>query len=133
VSTLLRPHTSGCDAPQVAIGRGRVRQAGPSSSAKEESDWGSDLPQTPWRTQSADWPPTTSYKAYDNPTGRAAVTEHDYVPHIRRIGEEKLDSAREKRYPARRWVVDGTLDRLSKCRALLVRYDKKASNFLGLI
>jgi putative transposase len=72
-------------------------------------------------------------KAYDNPTGGAAVTEHGYVPHIRRIGEEKLDAAGEKRYPARRWVVERTLGWLSKCRALLVRYDKKASNFLGLI
>ena len=72
-------------------------------------------------------------KAYDNPTGRAAVAEHRYVPHIRRIGEDKLDATGEKRYPARRWVVERTLGWLSKCRALLVRYDKKAGNFLGLI
>jgi putative transposase len=72
-------------------------------------------------------------KAYDNPTGHAAVAEHAYVPHIRRIGEEKLDAAGAKRYPARRWVVERTLGWLSKCRALLVRYDKKACNFLGLI
>jgi putative transposase len=30
-------------------------------------------------------------------------------------------------------VVERTLAWLSKCRALLVRYDKKAGNFLGLI
>jgi putative transposase len=72
-------------------------------------------------------------KAYDNPTGRAAAAEHDYVPHIRRIGEEKLDTDGVKRYPARRWVVERTLAWLSKCRALLVRYDKQAGNFLGLI
>jgi putative transposase len=72
-------------------------------------------------------------KAYDNPTGRAAVDDHQYMAHVRRIGEEKLDATREKRYPARRWVVERTLAWLSKCRALLVRYDKKAGNFLGLI
>jgi putative transposase len=72
-------------------------------------------------------------KAYDNPTGRAAVAAYEYVPHIRRIGEEKRDAAGAKRYPARRWVVARTLGWLSKCRALLVRYDKKAGNFLGLI
>ena len=38
-----------------------------------------------------------------------------------------------KRCPARRWVVERTLGWLSKCRALLVRYDEKAGNFLGLI
>lgn len=72
-------------------------------------------------------------KAYDNPTGEAAVAAHHYVPHIRRIGEEKLDDSGEKRYPARRWVVERTLAWLSKCRAILVRYDKKASNYLALI
>ena len=72
-------------------------------------------------------------KAYDNPTGWAAVTEFGYTPHIRRIGEEKLDQAGEKRYPARRWVVERTLAWLSKCRAILVRWDKKACNYLGLL
>jgi putative transposase len=72
-------------------------------------------------------------KGYDNPTGEATVYKHHYIPHIRRIGEEKLDDAGEPRYPARRWVVERTLAWLSKCRALLVRYDKKASNYLALL
>jgi putative transposase len=72
-------------------------------------------------------------KAYDNPTGEAAVAAQHYVGHIRRIGEEKLDEQGEKRYPARRWVVERTFAWLSKCRALLVRYDKKASNYLALL
>ena len=72
-------------------------------------------------------------KGYDNPTGEAAVAAHHYQPHIRRIGEEKLAPDGEKRYPARRWVVERTLGWLSKCRAILVRYDKKASNYLGLL
>jgi putative transposase len=73
-------------------------------------------------------------KGYDNPTGEAAIRAHGYVPHIRRIGEEKRDPATgEKRLPARRWVVERTLAWLSKCRALLVRYDKRSANFLGLL
>jgi putative transposase len=73
-------------------------------------------------------------KGYDNPTGYAAVTTHAYVPHIRRIGQDKLDPVSgEKRFPARRWVVERTLAWLSKCRALLVRYDKRSANFLGLL
>ncbi len=72
-------------------------------------------------------------KGYDNPTGHTTVAEHAYVPHLRRIGEEKLDESQQKRYPARRWVVERTLAWLSKCRALLVRYDRKASNYLGLL
>jgi putative transposase len=72
-------------------------------------------------------------KGYDNPTGRAAALEGEYVPHIRRIGEEKLDGKNRKRHPARRWVVERTLGWLNRCRAILVRYNKKASNYLGLI
>jgi putative transposase len=72
-------------------------------------------------------------KGYDNPTGYQAAAAYHYTPHIRRIGEEKFDERRRKRHPARRWVVERTLAWLSKCRALLVRYDKHASNFLGLL
>ena len=72
-------------------------------------------------------------KGYDNPTGHQAVADYGYRGHIRRIGEEKLDSVGEKRFPARRWVVERTLAWLSKCRAILVRYDKKVSNYTGLI
>lgn len=71
---------------------------------------------------------------YDNPTGAEAVATHHYLPHLRRIGKEKLDLATgEKRFPARRWVVERTLAWLSKCRALLIRYDKRAANFRGLL
>jgi putative transposase len=72
-------------------------------------------------------------KGYDNPTGRAATEKTGYVPHIRRIGEEKLDEKQRKRRPARRWVVERTLGWMSKCRAILVRYAKKSCNYLGLI
>lgn len=72
-------------------------------------------------------------KGYDNPTGRQAAADHGYVAHIRRIGEEKYDEHQEKRYPARRWVVERSLAWLSKCRAILVRYDKKAQNYLALL
>ena len=59
---------------------------------------------------------------------RGAATVHGYREHIRRIGEEKLDASGDRRYPARRWVVERTLAWLSKCRAVLVRYDKKAEH-----
>ena len=72
-------------------------------------------------------------KGYDSKALRKIVNDRDYIPHIRRIGEEKLDTEGEKRYPAKRWVVERTLGWLSKCRAILVRYEKKAANYLGLI
>ena len=36
-------------------------------------------------------------KGYDNPTGHQAVAEREYVPHIRRIGEEKAAKSREQK------------------------------------
>lgn len=72
-------------------------------------------------------------KGYDNPSGHAAVLGADYQPHLRRIGEEKLDERKRKRHPARRWVVERTVAWLNRCRAILVRYAKKSSNYLGLI
>lgn len=72
-------------------------------------------------------------KAFDHPTGEQAVREAGYLPHIRRIGAEKFDANKEKKHPARRWVVERTLSWLSRCRAILVRYDKKAENYLALL
>ena len=72
-------------------------------------------------------------KGYDNPVGRLETLYHAYIPHIRRIGEEKLDLRGDKKRKARRWVVERTLAWLSKCRTILVRYEKKAANYLGLV
>jgi len=70
-------------------------------------------------------------KGYDNKASHQVVSEYGYVPHIRRIGEEKKDEAGEKKYPARRWVVERTLGWLSRWRGILIRWDKKPQNYLA--
>lgn len=70
---------------------------------------------------------------YDNPTGRAAATAQGHTPHIRPIGEEKAVRRGPKKHKPRRWVVERALGWLSKCRAILIRFDKNAFNYLGLI
>ena len=72
-------------------------------------------------------------KGYDNATGEQAAVAAAYTPHIRRIGEEKKSCDRSKGHKPRRWVVERTFAWLSKCRGILVRYDKKDTNYLGLI
>lgn len=72
-------------------------------------------------------------KGYDNPTGREAAASQGHTPHIRRIGEEKAVKRGKKKHKPRRWVVERTHSWLSKCRAILVRYDKNSFNYLGLI
>ncbi len=64
---------------------------------------------------------------YNNEPSRNVLLEGGYIAHIRSIGEEK-DKAGQRRYPARRWVVERTLGWLPKCRAILVRYEKKAAS-----
>jgi putative transposase len=70
---------------------------------------------------------------FDNEPTREVVGRHGYVGHIRPAREGPRLKRRPGRRKARRWVVERTLGWLSKCRGLLVRYDKHDENYLGLI
>jgi putative transposase len=74
-------------------------------------------------------------KGYDNPTGRAAASSGGHVPHVRPIGEDrpKRNGDRRRRHKPRRWVVERTIGWLNRCRGILVRYEKKAANYLGVL
>jgi putative transposase len=72
-------------------------------------------------------------KAYDRPEVEQALVARNYTPHIRRIGEEKWDADHQRTQPARRWVVERTFAWLRRCRAIMIRYDKKAQNYIALI
>jgi putative transposase len=70
-------------------------------------------------------------KGYDNDTGWEATIDHDYDPHIAMIRDER--PPRPKRYQARRWVVERTIGWLARCRGILIRWEKVAANYLGLL
>lgn len=72
-------------------------------------------------------------KGFDTPAAEAVVIEAGYEPHIRRIGEDAKPCERAKGHKPRRWVVERTIGWLNRCRALLVRYDKKAENYMALV
>ena len=44
-----------------------------------------------------------------------------------------IEKLRSKGHKPRRWVVERTFAWLSKCRGILVRWEKKDGNYLGLI
>lgn len=71
-------------------------------------------------------------KAFDGAPSEATAVVFGHKPHIRRTGEEKPDekTGRETR-PARRWVVERTIGWLNRCRGILIRYEKKAENYLA--
>ena len=70
-------------------------------------------------------------KGYDNEDGWGACVDHEYIPHIALIRDER--PPRPKRHPARRWVVERTLAWLSTCRGILIRWEKKPANYLGML
>lgn len=70
-------------------------------------------------------------KGYDNDTGFGVCLDYEYVPHIALIRDER--PPRPKRFTPRRWVVERTLAWLSMCRGILIRWEKKSENYLGLL
>ncbi|MDB5352038.1 MAG: transposase [Planctomycetota bacterium] len=70
---------------------------------------------------------------FDNPSGRAAAEKGGYIGHIRPSRPGKREKKRPGRRKPRRWVVQRTLGWPSKCRGILVRYNRKGVNYLGLI
>jgi putative transposase len=69
-------------------------------------------------------------KGYDFPEIETGVTEKNYIPHMRYRGELE-DSP--KRCRPKRWVVERSASWLNRFRKLLIRWEKKAENYLGLI
>jgi putative transposase len=72
-------------------------------------------------------------KGYDNDTGYGACVDHDYVPHIALIRDERPRKARTPGYKPRRWVAERVFAWLNGCRAILVRWDRRDDLYLGLI
>jgi putative transposase len=70
-------------------------------------------------------------RGYDNEDGWGACIDHDYIPHIAPIRDQRPE--RPKAHRPRRWVVERTLAWLSKCRGILIRWEKKAENYLGML
>ena len=58
---------------------------------------------------------------------------HAYIPHIVPRGEEKKQKEHNPDFKARRWVVEVTHSFFNRFRKLLVRFEKKAVNYLFLI
>ncbi|WP_295607515.1 IS5 family transposase [uncultured Lamprocystis sp.] len=71
-------------------------------------------------------------KGFDYARVDAEVVGHGYLPHIRRIGEEKTMRGGTTQ-PARRWVVERTIAWLKGFRAIRTRYCCRATNYLAMI
>ena len=72
-------------------------------------------------------------KGYDYDEVRAIVEEFGFTAHIHKRGEEAKKLKRKAGIKARRWVVERTHSWLNRFRRILIRWEKKAENYLGLL
>jgi putative transposase len=72
-------------------------------------------------------------KGYDSDEVRDLLAEFGFTAHIRARGEEAQALKQEAGFRARRWVVERTHSWMNRFRRLLIRWDKKARNYLGFL
>jgi putative transposase len=81
-----------------------------------------------------DWPQHLALDAgYDTPTGWETTVDRDYYPHIAPRRPEDRPPPPDPPHPARRWVAERAHSWLTGWRGILVRWEKKPENYLGLI
>jgi len=68
-------------------------------------------------------------RGYDSREIECEVVKRRYVPHIRYRGEKRKRHSGKRR----RWVVERTNSWHNRFRKLLIRYEKKSENYLGLV
>lgn len=80
----------------------------------------------PWENLCAD-------KGYFGEPALECIVLRGYIPHVVPRGEEKKLLENQPGKKARRWVVERVFSWFNKFRKILVRYEKKAVNYLGLL
>jgi putative transposase len=72
-------------------------------------------------------------KGYDYDEVREIVAEFGFTAHLRSRGEEAQQLKRRAGQKARRWVVERTHSWLNRYRGILIRWSKKAENYIALL
>ena len=72
-------------------------------------------------------------KGYDYDEVRDLAAEFGFTAHIRSRGEEAQLIRRSARFKARRWVSERTHRWMNRFRRILIRWEKKPENYLGLL
>lgn len=72
-------------------------------------------------------------KGYDYDEVREIVAEFGFTAHIKARGEEAQAIKRKAGFKARRWVVERTHSWMNRFRGVLIRWSKKANNYIALL
>jgi putative transposase len=70
-------------------------------------------------------------KAYDSNDLRCRLRRRHIVPHVKTRGEEIEERRRHPHAKARRWVNERTQSWFNRFRRILIRWEKKAENYLA--
>jgi len=72
-------------------------------------------------------------KGYDSDAVYGQVRQHGYVPQIVPRDAEREAQATIPGYMPRRWPVERTISWQHRFRRILVRWEKKAANYLAMV
>ncbi len=72
-------------------------------------------------------------KGYEGKSAHQSIVDRDYIPHVRRRGEEIEAKKIVPGYRARRWIVELCHSWLNRFRKILVRYEKTLSSYTALL
>lgn len=72
-------------------------------------------------------------KGYDYDEVREIAAEFGFTAHIRSRGEEAQALKRKAGTKARRWVVERTHSWMNRFRGILIRWSKKAKNYIAML
>lgn len=72
-------------------------------------------------------------KGYDYDDVREVLAEFGFTAHVRCRGEEAKAIRTNARFKARRWVVERTHSWFNRFRRILIRWEKKPENYIGML
>lgn len=72
-------------------------------------------------------------KGYDYDEVREIVEEFGFTAHIKARGVEAQEIKKKAGAKARRWVVERTHSWMNRFRGILIRWSKKAENYIALL
>lgn len=72
-------------------------------------------------------------KGYDYDEVREIVKEFGFTEHIKSRGEEAKEIKKKAGFRARRWIVERTHSWLNRFRGILIRWNKKPENYVGML
>lgn len=70
---------------------------------------------------------------YTGAEHKKSVESYGYIPHIRPRGEEISEKEKNPDFIPRRWIVEVAHSWFNRFRKILVKFEKKADNYLALL